>query len=109
VDPETVEVTVKVSREEDITFSNIPIKANGLAADFDMSYNEPLDGTVSITATGESNIIGSLKESDFSVILNLAGLGEGEHTVDLNVTGPTNISWTINQKTAKISITEREA
>lgn len=109
VDPETVQVTIKVSREADITFSNIPIKANGLAADLNLSYKEPLDGTVSITATGESSAIGSLKESDFSVILNLAGLGEGEHSVDLNVTGPTNINWTINQQTAKISITKREA
>jgi YbbR domain-containing protein len=54
-------------------------------------------------------LIDTLKESDFSVILDLAGLSEGEHSVDLNVTGPTNINWTINQQTAKISITKREA
>ncbi|WP_066059157.1 CdaR family protein [Robertmurraya korlensis] len=109
VDPQTVDVIINVSRAEDITFSNIPIKANGLAADLTVSYKEPVDGTVSITATGDTSIVGSLKESDFDVILNLAGLGEGEHSVDLNVTGPKNINWTINQQTAKISITKREA
>lgn len=109
VNPETVDVTINVSREEDITFSKVPIKANGLAADLNVSYKEPVDGTISITATGDTSIVGSLKESDFNVILNLAGLGEGEHSVDLNVTGPKNINWTINQQTAKISLTKREA
>jgi YbbR domain-containing protein len=109
VDPETIDVTVNVSKEEDITISNIPIKTTGLAADLILSYNDPAGGTVSITATGESSIIKSLKVSDFSVNLDLADIGEGEHTLDLDVTGPTNVNWTLNQQKAKISITKREA
>jgi YbbR domain-containing protein len=109
VDPETIDVTVNVSKEEDITISNIPIKTTGLAADLILSYNDPAGGTVSITATGESSIIKSLKVSDFSVNLDLTDIGEGEHTLDLDVTGPTNVNWTLNQQKAKISITKREA
>lgn len=109
VDPETVDVTVNISKEEDITISNIPIKTTGLATDLSLSYNDPAGGTVSITATGESSLIKSLEESDFSVNLDLTGIGEGEHTIDLDVTGPTNVNWTLNQQTAKISITKREA
>lgn len=109
VDPETVDVTINVSREEDITLSNIPIKTTGLAADLDLSYNDPAGGTVSITATGESSIIGSLEVSDFSVNLDLTGIGEGEHTLDLDVTGPTNVNWTLSQQTARILISKREA
>lgn len=109
VDPETVDVTVNISKEEDITISNIPIKTTGLASDLSLSYNDPAGGTVSITATGESSLIKSLEESDFSVNLDLTGIGEGEHTIDLDVTGPTNVNWTLNQQTAKISITKREA
>jgi YbbR domain-containing protein len=109
VDPETVDVTINVSREEDITLSNIPIKTTGLAADLDLSYNDPAGGTVSITARGESSIIGSLEVSDFSVNLDLSGIGEGEHTLDLDVTGPTNVNWTLSQQTARILISKREA
>jgi YbbR domain-containing protein len=109
VDPETIDVTVKVSKEEDVTISNIPIKTTGLAADLSLSYDDPAGGTVSITATGDSSLIKSLEVSDFSVNLDLTDIGEGEHTLDLDVTGPTNVNWTLNQQTAKISITKREA
>jgi len=109
VDPQTVEVTISVSVEENVTLSKIPIKTRGLADNLDLAYREPSDGTVSITATGESDLVEALKESDFNVVLDLTGIGEGEHSVSFNVNGPTNIKWEVSRETAKVLITRRDA
>ncbi|MFE8704222.1 YbbR-like domain-containing protein [Cytobacillus sp. FJAT-54145] len=108
VDPETIEVTIKVNKNEDVTFSNLPIKTEGLSEQYNVTFTEPTNGVVNLTVSGSSDIISQLSESDFNLFINLSNLDTGNHDVEINVTAPENIRWTLGRETARISITEKE-
>ncbi|WP_084780197.1 CdaR family protein [Bacillus massilinigeriensis] len=109
VDPKTVEVNIKVSKEEDKTLSNIPIQVRGLSADNEITYRDPSNGLVSLFVSGPSHIINSITASNFDIYLDISDLDEGSHNVTINVAGPNDVNWKLNKKSAKITITQKDA
>lgn len=109
VDPQTVEVTITVDTTEDVSLTKVPITVVGLADSLEMGFNDPSDGTVTITASGKSEIVQSLIKEDFNISLDVTNLTEGVHDVALNVTGPTSVQWRISQATAQITLARRGA
>lgn len=97
------------AKTENRTFSSLPIHLSGLANQFEAALQSPATGTASLTVTGKSDIVHQITASDFSLFLDLSTLGEGEHEVKINVSGPANINWKLATETAKITITEKEA
>lgn len=95
-------------KEENKTFSNLPIDMTGLSDQYDAALVEPSSGKTSLTITGKSEVVQKLKSNDFNLFLNLANLDAGDHEVEINVNGPSNVTWNLAEETAKISITEKE-
>jgi len=106
INDETVEEETK---NENRTFSSLPINFSGLANQYVADLLSPATGTASLTVSGKSDIVHQINASDFNIFLDLSQLGEGEHEVKINVSGPANINWKLATETAKITITEKEA
>ncbi|WP_077210518.1 YbbR-like domain-containing protein [Bacillus dakarensis] len=111
VNPKTIKLTVSVSvsETEDKTISNLPIKIEGLAEEYMATFREPSSGSSSLTVSGMREVLQQLNSSDFTVFVDVSALEEGDHTVDINVNGPEDISWQLDRETARISITQKEA
>ncbi|UII56122.1 YbbR-like domain-containing protein [Cytobacillus spongiae] len=108
VSPQTVKVFVRVKTEENKTFSDLPIKTKGLAEQYEVDIKDPSNGTVNLTVTGPINIVKALSSEDFSLLLDLSDLDEGDHDVDIVVSGPDSVTWKLARASAKISITQKE-
>lgn len=122
VNPQTVKATIHTSEineeteqdqsaenDENKTFSNLPIELSGLSNEFEASLDSPANGATNLTVTGKSDLISEVDASDFKLFLDLSKLGEGDHEVKINVSGPANVDWKLATETAKVTITEKEA
>lgn len=113
-DPKTVKATIKVifDSEEAVTtnvtttkaFSNLPININGLSEGYSLSFQDPPGGKTSLTVTGTSEEIDKIVESNFQLSLDAANLTEGEQEVEIQVSGPEKIEWSIPNKKARIIV-----
>lgn len=109
VSPETIKLTVKVKKENSKTFTNVPIETRGVnKKEYRVVFREPENGSTSLTISGEDQIIKGLKASDFSLYIDLAHLGEGDHEVAIHVKGPNNVEWKLGQEVARITILNKE-
>ncbi|MBY0122839.1 YbbR-like domain-containing protein [Bacillus sp. S/N-304-OC-R1] len=119
VNPKTVRATISTSenrldtqqeedKDENKTFSNLPINLTGLSNQYEAEVVSPNNGA-SLTVSGKSSVIDQLKSSDFLVFLDLTNLGTGDYDVKINVTGPPNVNWNLANDVAKITITQKEA
>jgi YbbR domain-containing protein len=108
VSPETVNVTVIVSKTESKTVSNIPIKIEGLSEKYNVLFRDPLNGLISLNVSGLGDDMKNVTASDFDALIDVSKLNRGEHDVAINVTGPTNMQWKLGKSTAKIVITQKE-
>ncbi|KKK36273.1 hypothetical protein WQ57_20160 [Mesobacillus campisalis] len=134
VAPETAKVTIKVKRQEeesqeaggqevgsqeaenqeaetqeDITVSNIPISVSGQNEEYEVTILDPDNGVGSLTVSGQNDRITSIEESDFQLLIDVSGLAEGEHSVDIEVSGPEDVEWRLAKEKASVSITKRDA
>ncbi len=108
VEPETAKLTVKVSREEDVTLSDIPIDVQGQNEEMEVTFLDPPNGLASVIVSGQASELSGIKKEDFQVLIDVSGLSEGEHSVDLNVRAPGDLRWSLqNQKQASISISRK--
>lgn len=108
VSPETVKVNVNVTTASEKTVSNIPIEVEGMGDEYEMDFLDPSDGQTDVTISGPSEIVSPLSADDFKILIDVSGLAEGEHEVDLKVTAPKNITWKLAKEKASISITKKE-
>jgi YbbR domain-containing protein len=108
VNPEVVKATIKVSKQEQKTISNIPIKPEGLGTVYDIIFRDPLNGKVSLSITGFSETVRPLTASDFRLTVNVANLHEGDHEVPILVNGPDSVAAKLEKETAIISIVKKE-
>ncbi|MCM3729073.1 CdaR family protein [Neobacillus cucumis] len=119
VTPQLVKATVVVKKDEqktatdeqvtaadeEKTVSGIPLEIQGLADNFKAEVNDPTSQTVNLQVNGPTESVTELGPSDFTVFIDLSGLTEGTHDVKIQVKGPTDVEWTPDKSTAKITIT----
>ncbi|WP_160725705.1 CdaR family protein [Bacillus sp. USDA818B3_A] len=117
VSPQLVKATVVVKKEEpktetktnaevQKTISAIPLNIQGLAENVTAEINDPADQSVNLVVNGPSESVNELGPDDFTVTIDLSGLNEGTHDVDIQVKGPTDVEWTSDKSTANITITD---
>ncbi|MEH7885645.1 CdaR family protein [Bacillus sp. JJ1609] len=109
VSPEMVKVSVRVTKESEKTISNIPIEIEGMNDEFEVDFLNPSNGQTDITVTGPSNIVAPLTAGNFKILIDVSGLDEGEHEVDMKVTAPENIIWKLAKEKANITVAKKEA
>lgn len=109
VTPEVVKATVLVQKDEEKTISNVPINPQGLAESYNLVFNDPVSGKISLSVSGPGDTLRQLTAADFNFLINVANLGVGNHEVPILANGPSNVSWKLEKETAKISIQNKEA
>ncbi|KYD23118.1 CdaR family protein [Caldibacillus debilis] len=102
--PETITVHISVEKEETKEISNIPIRYNGLAKGYGLSFVQPVGGETSLTVKGPAHVLKDLQADDFELFIDVNGLTEGRHEVDIQVEGPEDVKWELVLKTAIIQI-----
>ena len=118
-DPKTVKATIKVifDSEEAVTtnvtatkaFSDLPININGLSEGYSLYLPGSPGGKTSLTVTGTNEEIEKIVESNFQLSLDAANLTEGEQEVEIQVSGPENVEWTIPNKKTRIIVQAKKA
>lgn len=108
VEPRSVNVRVRVKKEEEVTLSKLPIKSKGLAEKYQLTFLDPFNGHLSLTVFGPSETVKKLRASDFELSVDTSNLAEGEHEVKVHVNGPDNITWKVIQETVKVNIVDKE-
>ena len=108
VSPQTAKLTVKVKKQEEVTISDIPINVSGQADDLEIEFIDPVNGRTSVQASGQTELVESLEPTNFELLIDISGLVEGEHSVDIQVSAPDEISWKLASQKANISITKKE-
>ncbi|WP_413304582.1 CdaR family protein [Bacillus sp. 1P10SD] len=109
VTPQMVKATVVVSKVEEKTVSQIPLKIRGLSENYNAEINDPVNQMISLLVTGPSASINGLKPEDFSVYVDLSSLSEGDYDVNIRIEGPKNLNWKPDKAKAKITITNNNA
>jgi YbbR domain-containing protein len=105
VSPQMVKVNVKVNSQGEKTVSGIPVKIQGLSAEYKADINDPANDVINLTVNGPSAAINALGPGDFNVYVDLSNLEAGSHEVNIKVEGPANINWKPDKSSAKVTIT----
>lgn len=108
VEPQVVNARIRVTEDEEKLLEKIPIKSRGLAEKHQVTFLEPANGQITLTAFGPGESIRKLSKSDFKVSIDASNLEDGEYELPLHVVGPKNITWKIEREKVKIHIQEKE-
>jgi YbbR domain-containing protein len=109
VTPQLVKATVEVSKQEEKTVSDIPLKIQGLSEEYSATINDPENQVIDISVNGLDSEVKDISRGDFSVYIDLSSLKEGDHEVDIQIEGPPDVEWKPNKSSAKITIEKNEA
>jgi YbbR domain-containing protein len=109
VTPETVKVTVVVKSDVEKTVSGVPIKIRNLPEQYEAVINDPENRVVNLLVFGSGTAVTELGPNNFDIFIDLNGLTEGEHNVNIQVNGPPNVNWEPDKSSAKITITRDNA
>lgn len=86
---ETIEVAVEL--EETRTFEDVSINVENLSDDQDLSFIDPENGEITLNVTGNQADVGELTADEFNVLIDAAGLEDGEHDLPVTIESPENI------------------
>jgi YbbR domain-containing protein len=89
--PARAEIKVRVGATLERTFSNILIAPVGLGEEFKLEFIDPQDGRLDMDILGSRERLDQLNASDIQASIDLSGLSEGEHVLDLNYILPAHL------------------
>ncbi|GGC99959.1 hypothetical protein GCM10007216_33370 [Thalassobacillus devorans] len=107
VEPETIEVDIEVMESEDQAEQVIDSIEIGIAnppEEGSVSFLDPEDQQISLTVLGKEEDIENLQAEDFQAEIDVSGLEAGEHEVPIEITGPDNAVYELNDPNAMIRI-----
>src|SRR5699024_4667227 len=83
-------VEVELEMEATKTFKKLPIEIKG-QDESDVTFVKPKEAEVDISVTGSDDIVQDVKKQDVKASVELSGLSEGEHDVDIKLEGPDDL------------------
>lgn len=89
---------------ENRIFTNLPIEIKNLNEQYEAKWNE----TTSLHVTGPANIIYKLTANDFKLEIDAENLNEGKHELAIIVSGPSTITWKLDQEIIELVLTKKE-
>ena len=91
-----------------VTVSGIPLNIRGLSEQYEAEVTDPGDRLIDLIVTGPSAKVAGLRPDDFTIFIDLSGLTDGNHDVNIHVEGPSDINWKPDKSSAKITISRRQ-
>ncbi|MDO6658302.1 YbbR-like domain-containing protein [Anaerobacillus sp. 1_MG-2023] len=104
VDPETVEAKIKVGKEDEKAFEDVPIKVTGVSDGLTANISEPETGSTDMKIYGVSSVLENIQNDDFQAYIDASGLSEGEHELELQWNGPSYVRWSGSSKKVTLQI-----
>ncbi|MGG1687925.1 CdaR family protein [Pseudalkalibacillus sp. NRS-1564] len=104
VDPETVEAKIKVGKEDEKAFEDVPIKVTGVSDGLTANISEPETGSTDMKIYGVSSVLENIQNDDFQACIDASGLSEGEHELELQWNGPSYVRWSGSSKKVTLQI-----
>lgn len=104
VSPEEVTVTVTITIEETKEFPDIPIGIIGASDQTEITLEENPNRLLTITARGSGELLDKLTASDIQAYIDVSDLSPGEHSAEVQVNGPPNIRFELENTTIPITI-----
>jgi len=102
----TVDISLDNVSDKDV--SNVAIETRNLSPDFKVSAASSEDSFITVNVKGVSSVIDPIVADNISAYVDLSGLGEGEHEVDVNVEGSdTRVQYVSKTKKVKVKITRK--
>lgn len=96
---ETIEVTVELIETKE--FKNVPIDVRGNDS---VTFVRPNDGRVNVEIFGSDRTIKELTKDDFSPLINVGNLEEGEHEVTIEINDKKGVTIELQFERATIRI-----
>ena len=103
-------ITINVGLDNSTSkeLSGIDIKYRNLADGYNVQGVTANDTSVSVTLKGVESVIKNIKTDDVTAYLDLTGLGEGVHEVDVLVTGDdVKVEYVVKTKKVNVKITRK--
>ncbi len=107
VSPEKVNVVVTIDEEDSVDFEDVPVETIGSQDDEDVTFNGTSNPTISIRAKGSAELLERLSLADIQVFVDVSDLAAGEHEVEVQVNGPPNIRFEVEDLMIPVEIIER--
>ncbi|WP_404430274.1 YbbR-like domain-containing protein [Sutcliffiella horikoshii] len=104
--PEKVKINVEVEKEEQKTFTNVPIQQIGLSEGLELEFIDPETGLMDLTVLGAPSTLEGVNSSDMEMYINVTDLNAGEHEAPLEINGPQNVSWDLPKRNVKFRLIE---
>ncbi|HLR54848.1 MAG TPA: CdaR family protein [Pseudogracilibacillus sp.] len=84
-------VDVDIELEQTKQFKEVPIEVIG-KDESDVRFVKPKDPEIEVTIKGSDEILKKVNEEDVKATIDLSGLEEGEHKVDVQLEGPEDVT-----------------
>ncbi|MGL4819028.1 MAG: hypothetical protein ACRC5C_03465, partial [Bacilli bacterium] len=101
IDPTMVTVTLEIEKEQQRTFSDVPINVIGLEVG-QFEWVTPVDGVVTVDVTGPSDVIEKLTVQDLAVYIDANNVEPGRN--DLRIYGTDNDGYRLSVRTIEATI-----
>lgn len=102
----TVDISLDNVSDKDV--SNVAIETRNLDPNLKVSAASSEDSFVTVNVKGVSSVIDPIVADNISAYVDLSGLGEGEHEVDVNVEGSdARVQYVSKTKKVKVRITRK--
>ncbi|REJ13801.1 MAG: YbbR-like domain-containing protein YbbR [Bacillaceae bacterium] len=106
--PNKVQIKIDIEKREEKTFKQVPIKVIGLGNDQEIEFIDPDTGKLDVVLRGKDSVLKNVKESDIELYVNVAGLDEGEHEVNVEAKNRYNLSTVLSSEKVKIRLSNKE-
>ncbi|WP_226671353.1 YbbR-like domain-containing protein [Metabacillus litoralis] len=104
VSPETIKIKVDIDEQEEKSLSSQTIKEVGMSSGKRFDFLDPDSGAIDVKIFGAPSVLKDVTSDDIELYINLADLSDGEHEVAVQVNGPQNITWLLEQEKVKVKI-----
>jgi YbbR domain-containing protein len=102
----TVNITLDNVADKDI--SNVAIETKNLGSEYKVSAVSSEDSFIQVNVKGVSSVIDQITSDNVTAYIDLKGLTEGEHEVDVNVEGTdVRVEYVSKTKKVKVKITKK--
>lgn len=96
-------VDVDIELEQTKQFKEVPIEVIG-KDESDVRFVKPKDPEIEVTIKGSDNTLKKVNEEDVKATIDLSGLEEGEHKVDVQLEGPEDVTLKAEPKEVTVEV-----
>lgn len=96
-------VDVDIELEQTKQFKEVPIEVIG-KNESDVRFVKPKDPEIEVTIKGSDDTLKKVNEEDVKTTIDLSGLEEGEHKVDVQLEGPEDVTLKAEPKEVTVEV-----